>query len=300
MKSGVGGLNAVGTIAFGGPYTNPSSYISYLNQSQGDFGKGALLFGMRATSSADNPATEYMRLTNTGNFLIGSQTDANYRLDVSGSARITNGLTVTGSLKAASITGSLQGTATNALTASYVPGTIVKTYGSYPTGDMRWLTTGSYIYMNNIPAFLGSYCTLDLTIHTYYGIVSPVQIKLYASTNTSSSVVGDTLIGTYSASIGSTNPNNQQVYKLKRTFYTWSGGDSEQGLYEYYIAGANPTASLLSDESVTDMYNTLASTWYDPATGPIPAYLKITHQTTNAGIYNSSFELGVARITYNV
>jgi len=221
-----------------------------------------------------------------------------------GSARITGSLnvigttTVTGSFRATSMTGSLQGTATSALTASYVPGTIVKTYGSYPTGDMRWATTGSYIYMWNIPAFAGVGCTLDLSIHTYIGIISPVQIKLYASTNSNYSVAGDTLIGTYSASIGSTNPNNQQVYKLKRTFYTWTGGDSEQGSFEYYIAGANPTASLLSDESITDMYSTLASTWYDPATGPIPAYLKITHQTTNAGIYNSSFALGVARITY--
>lgn len=208
-----------------------------------------------------------------------------------GSQVITGSLTVTGG-----ITGSLRGTAA---TASYILGTIVKTIGSYPVGDMRWATTGSYLYMYPIPAFAGSSCTLDLSIHTYVGIISPVQIKLYTSTNANYSVAGDTLIGTYSASIGSANPNNQQTYKLKRTFYTMLGGDVEQGLYQYSILGANPTASLLSDESVTDTYSTLASSWYDPATGPIPAYLKITHQTTNAGIYNSSFSLGVLRITYD-
>lgn len=46
--------------------------------------------------------TELLRMfTNTGNLLIqngGTYTDAGFRLDVSGSARITNGLTVTGSL----------------------------------------------------------------------------------------------------------------------------------------------------------------------------------------------------------
>ena len=206
-----------------------------------------------------------------------------------GSQAITGSLTVTGG-----ITGSLRGTAA---TASYVPGIVVKTIGYYYGGDMRWPTTSSYTHISNVPALAGNYCQLDLAIHTYPGSISPVQIKLYASTNTSSSVAGDTLIGTYSASIGSAG-NIPQVYKLERTFYRWITGDSEQGLTEYYILGANPTASLLSDESATDMYTSLASSWYDPATGPIPAYLKITHQTSNAGIYNSSFQLGVLRIMY--
>jgi len=64
----------------------------------------------------------------TGNVIIqngGTFTDAGYRLDVSGSGRFTNGLTVTGSLIAPSITGSLLGTAsyaTQALSASWAPG----------------------------------------------------------------------------------------------------------------------------------------------------------------------------------
>ena len=63
----------------------------------------------------------------TGNFILqngGTFTDAGFKLDVSGSGRFTNGLTVTGSLIAPSITGSLQGTAsyaTQALSASWAP-----------------------------------------------------------------------------------------------------------------------------------------------------------------------------------
>jgi hypothetical protein len=62
--------------------------------------------------------SERARITNAGNFGIGT-TSPSSTLDVSGSGRFTNGLTVTGSLIAPSITGSLQGTASFATTASY-------------------------------------------------------------------------------------------------------------------------------------------------------------------------------------
>lgn len=60
----------------------------------------------------------------TGNVLVGTTTDSGFKLDVSGSGRFTNGLTVTGSLIAPTITGSLLGTAsyaTQALSASWAP-----------------------------------------------------------------------------------------------------------------------------------------------------------------------------------
>ena len=60
---------------------------------------------------------------NNANVSIGTQIDSGYKLDVSGSGRFINGLSVTGSLGAPNITGSLQGTsswALNAITASYV------------------------------------------------------------------------------------------------------------------------------------------------------------------------------------
>jgi hypothetical protein len=60
--------------------------------------------------------SEALRITSTNNVGIGT-TSPTYKLDVSGSARITNGLSVTGSLIAPSITGSLLGTASYAVFA---------------------------------------------------------------------------------------------------------------------------------------------------------------------------------------
>jgi hypothetical protein len=60
----------------------------------------------------------------TGNVLVGTITDSGFKLDISGSGRFTNGLTVTGSVIASSFTGSLLGTAsyaTQALSASWAP-----------------------------------------------------------------------------------------------------------------------------------------------------------------------------------
>jgi hypothetical protein len=79
------------------------------------------VFVSTTTLSFLTGVSERMRINSNGNVLIGTTTDAGFRLDVSGSGRFTNGLTVTGSLIAPSITGSLQGTAswaTNAVTAS--------------------------------------------------------------------------------------------------------------------------------------------------------------------------------------
>jgi hypothetical protein len=76
-------------------------------------------------AGSPSAATEKMRLTAAGRLLLGTITEGIFLLDVSGSARITNGLQVTQSLNAPSITGSLLGTssfavtASNALTASF-------------------------------------------------------------------------------------------------------------------------------------------------------------------------------------
>jgi hypothetical protein len=63
-------------------------------------------------------------LTATSSFLIGTSTYGGFMFDSSGSSRFQTGLTVTGSLIAPTITGSLFGTASyanNALSASYAP-----------------------------------------------------------------------------------------------------------------------------------------------------------------------------------
>jgi hypothetical protein len=61
------------------------------------------------------------RINSSGSLGIGTISPS-ASLDVSGSARITNGLTVTGSLIAPSITGSLCGTSSWAVSASWAPG----------------------------------------------------------------------------------------------------------------------------------------------------------------------------------
>jgi hypothetical protein len=78
-------------------------------------------------NSTDN---KILQLTNAGRLIIGDISESIHRLDVSGSGRFSEGLLVTGSLIAPSITGSLFGTASwaqNSITASYalnVSGTI--------------------------------------------------------------------------------------------------------------------------------------------------------------------------------
>jgi len=87
--------------------------------------------------------SERARITNAGNFGIGT-TSPSSTLDVSGSARITNGLTVTGSLIATSFTGSLLGTASwanNAITASYVLNAVSSSFAT----SASFASTASFV-----------------------------------------------------------------------------------------------------------------------------------------------------------
>ena len=98
--------------------------------------------------------TDLLTVFDNGNTVIGTGSDAGYKLDVSGSGRFTNGLTVTGSLIAPNITGSLQGTsswATNALTASYLITSSV-TSASYAATASYVVTalTASYVQASGV------------------------------------------------------------------------------------------------------------------------------------------------------
>jgi hypothetical protein len=66
-------------------FTNGSGNLSRI----GGISGGGLFF--------ENATTEVMRLSSAGNLLINTTTDAGFKLDVSGSGRFTNNLTVTGS-----------------------------------------------------------------------------------------------------------------------------------------------------------------------------------------------------------
>jgi len=72
---------------------------------------------------SDGQGNERFRVTNTGEFLIGTTTTGSYKFQVNGTSNFLNNVTVTGSVTATQgFTGSLQGTASwalNTLTASY-------------------------------------------------------------------------------------------------------------------------------------------------------------------------------------
>ena len=97
--------------------------------------------GTNGITFTNNSPTNTMRIWDNGNVLIqtgGTYTDSGFKLDVSGSTRIQNTLTVTGSLNAPNITGSLFGTASwaqNAVTSSYILNAVSASFA----------TTASYV-----------------------------------------------------------------------------------------------------------------------------------------------------------
>jgi hypothetical protein len=84
-----------------------------------------------------------------GNVGIGTSTPS-YKLDVSGSGRFTNGLTVTGSLTSPSITGSLFGTASQAISASYAPSSPAFPYTGSAEISGSLVLSGSAIIMGGV------------------------------------------------------------------------------------------------------------------------------------------------------
>jgi hypothetical protein len=212
-----------------------------------------------------------------------------------GSQAITGSLTVTGG-----ITGSLFGTAA---TASYVLGTTIKSYGSYALngapGPFTWPNTASYLgYAVPLLSINQSYYTIDLTIQAWVNQITPVVIKLYMSTNNTGNYpytasVNDVLIGTFSASIGSTGSSNDFNYRLKRSFYLALDRIDDDNT-TYYLNSANPTASILSDDSINEYYPNNVGT-SNNNTVPYP-YLKIVGQTNSISSYTYAF--GPLRITY--
>jgi hypothetical protein len=131
---------------------------------------GGFRFSTAGSGAANSviSLTELMRLNANGNLLIGTTTDAGFRLDVSGSTRITNNLTVsgstlltgsvqvTGSLTAPNITGSLFGTASwavNATTASFVLNAVSASFAATASSADNFLirqnATASNLLVNN-------------------------------------------------------------------------------------------------------------------------------------------------------
>jgi hypothetical protein len=210
-----------------------------------------------------------------------------------GSQAITGSLTITGG-----ITGSLQGTATNALTASFINGTNTKTYGIY-SQDYSYPSTASFVRYA-LPVFNGyNQCTVEVLINKQsdYTSLVPIQVKLYASQDASSSIsAADVLIATYSSSLPSHSGQNKPIQRFKRTFYLDGRAEGEDQITEYHILSANPTTSILSDDLTQTAQEQYISNY---GTGVFAYYnLKITGQTASGSIGAFPFSLGPVRVTY--
>jgi hypothetical protein len=106
--------------------SNNSIFIGYNTQANANSETNQIVLGYQTTGLGSNTTTIGNSSTTQthlyGNLTLGDTGSTSYRLNVSGSANITNDLTVTGSLNASNITGSLFGSssyATQALSSSY-------------------------------------------------------------------------------------------------------------------------------------------------------------------------------------
>jgi len=123
-------------VIIGTNVTLPSGVDSGLNIGGILFGRG--LFFDDVTAEAFSGSL--------GNGKIGiNVVDPQHTLDVSGSGNFTDGLTVTGSLIADNITGSLLGTASYALTASYLDGLVTSASYAATASYVVNALTASYI-----------------------------------------------------------------------------------------------------------------------------------------------------------
>ena len=120
-----------------------NSQIPTINFQQGGTTKAFIEGGVNLSSRMDLGVgnNRIITLASTGNVGIGTTTPSS-KLDVSGSARITDGLTVTGStISTGGFTGSLQGTAT---TASYVLNAVSSSF-ALTASFVQTAQTASYV-----------------------------------------------------------------------------------------------------------------------------------------------------------
>jgi hypothetical protein len=119
-----------------------------------------------------------------------------------------------------------------------------RVYGRLPNGNAG-------INIINFGAILtGGTLTIDVDIMSYLSTYSGAgSIKLYAS-QSPSSVVGALLLATYTIPGANQNPGTGRFI---RRFWTYenSGSGEDGGYADYYIVGADPNVSLLSDVVTT-------------------------------------------------
>jgi len=206
-----------------------------------------------------------------------------------GSQAITGSLTVTGG-----ITGSLLGTATNALTASYLNNApIIQSFGgkwsyldTYGAQELNQITGSTVLYSSRIFSTAIHNYWMDLSVSFFsFGGSATTTLKLYASANGSTL---DALLGTYTIASGSVG--NNSLIKMQRTFWMAGVFVGEEQYTTYFIYGAPPSVSLKSDELST---GSQSATQVGINAIEYP-YLVITGETTAIRVYR----LGPSRITY--
>ena len=206
-----------------------------------------------------------------------------------GSQSITGSLTVTGG-----ITGSLFGTATNAVTASYLStGLTSLSFGgkwsyqdTYGSQELNQTTSSAILYSNRIFSTAIHNYWMDLSVSLFsFASSATTTLKLYASANGSTL---NALLGTYTIASGSVGDFSQ--IKMQRTFWMAGVFSGEEQYTTYSIYGANPSVSLKSDELST---GSQSSTEVGINAIDYP-YLVITGESTGIRVYR----LGPSRITY--
>lgn len=138
--------------------------ITVQGQNFGNYESGSLF---AVSDAAGNPAT-IMRFQNFGNWTDGTVTVVRPLQMMSGS-RITGSVNISGSVKATSFTGSLQGTAVNALALD-------------STGSLAFANTGSNVFTGNqtVSGSFRMFESSSFTIPTYQPIF-PVKGTMFFS-----------------------------------------------------------------------------------------------------------------------
>jgi hypothetical protein len=168
-------------------YTNNSDFgLSIKNTSSSDKGWDISSFNNNLAINESNSGSA-MYFIAGGGVLVNSTTYDGFGFDISGSARITNGLTVTGSLNAPNITGSLLGTAT---TASYVLQAVSASFATQAANA----TTASYVLNALSSSFASTASSADNFL--VRGTLTAQTIIAQTITSSTDFVTGSTRFGT--------------------------------------------------------------------------------------------------------
>jgi hypothetical protein len=262
-------------------------------------------------------SAERARITRTGNLLVGTTTNSGFRLDVSGSARVTNGMQVSSSLD---VSGSIVASAPSTLariTATSIGGAGITITGNAGSGQPGITTTSGLIHIvpvingtggNEVLAIRKSAVGANIVnFQSNAGVVlSTITGDGSLALNKSSSngtldVSGSALISGSLTVTGSLNVNDTATFSKPYT------NTSDLGIVvTSSIAGINlrpPTGRF----SIISGYNTTNSTTFVTSTGtsnPSVAMMYFDHSTGNVGINQTlpGFRLdvnGTARVSGN-